>query len=84
MERFRSIISPHQMTGLSNLTKTISSPQLYFQEWCELEFEFRNFVLNSNGKYILMWRWLEYGGFKNFKFSILWKTNIPLKIKFFV
>jgi zinc-binding in reverse transcriptase len=72
------------LTGHMQLSFNRQLVGLYFQEWCELEFEFRNFVLNSNGKNILMWRWLEYGGFKNIKFSILWKINIPLKIFFFV
>jgi zinc-binding in reverse transcriptase len=71
---------------------------LYHSEWCDLKFEFRTFILNQYNEDIILWRWhskasfsmhslyrwLEYGGFKNTDFAVIWKTNIPLKIKIFV
>jgi zinc-binding in reverse transcriptase len=72
--------------------------ELYFKEWSELNAEFQHFVLHSCDNDTLQWRWnskgrfsvhflynwLEYCGFKNTKFSVLWRTNISLKIKIFV
>jgi hypothetical protein len=58
---------------------------LYFREWSGLNLEFRNFVLNSYDNDTLLWtchskgrfsvhslyKWLEFGGFKNTMFFVL-------------
>jgi hypothetical protein len=58
---------------------------LYHKEWSELHLKFRNFILNAYDADIFLWRWhskrrfsvhslykwLEFGGFKNIKFFVL-------------
>jgi zinc-binding in reverse transcriptase len=71
---------------------------LYYSEWYVLESKFRTFVINHHKKDVLLWRWqskgmfyvhslykwLEYGGLRNIDFAVMWKTNLPLKIKKFI
>jgi hypothetical protein len=59
---------------------------------------FFHFTLSDQLEYRIIWRWstndnftvhsfykwLEYGGMPNSKFSTIWKSHIPLKIKIFL